>query len=822
MDYVRGVPVQQYVHDKKLSLEEALQLFAKVCDAVNYAHQKGVIHRDLKPSNILVNGKGEPQVLDFGLAKMVGGPEQTLISMTGQVLGTLPYMSPEQALGNTDEIDTRTDVYALGVILYEMLTGQYPYPVAGQMADVLKHIAETPPTPPSRQWKSDSGVTERSKQRLRPGECPIDDEVQTIVLRTLAKERERRYQSAGELAKDVGHYLVGEPIEAKRDSAGYILRKRLRRYRLAIVVAAAFAVVLAAGLATSLVFLRKLQRAAEEEMAAMTFLHEVITSICESAEHGHEPTVRDMLEEADKRIEAGALSELPDVEAHTGMTIARTYEAMGLPAEAEQHWRSVLAMFRQIRGKDQDVAYALSRLGYLLRDKGDYVAAERSYREALEGRRRVLGDDHRDTLLSISDMGILLSSMGKHEEALPYFREALGVSRRVVGDDHPDTLTSISNIGTLLSEMGKHEEALPYCREALEGFRRVLGDDHPDTLTSISNMGTLLSEMGKHEEALPYYREALEGERRALGDDNPDTLTSISRMGVLLHSMGKQEEALGHYREALEGRRRVLGDDDPDTLGSINNMGGLLHSMGKYEEALPYCREALEGFRRVLGDDHPDTLNSIGNMGVLLGEMGKHEEALPYCREALEGFRRVLGDDHPDTLDWIGNMGGLLSSMDKQEEALPYVREALDGRSRVLGDGHPDTLRSINGMGNLLRAMGEYEEALPYCREALEGRRRALGDDHPSTLDSINGMGNLLRRDGRIRRGSAVLPRSAGGPPPRPGRRPPGHAGLDQRHGRLTARARTTGGGRSTRCRSGSRRNCESSSYARGPLCCAA
>ena len=254
MDYVRGVPLDQYVHDNKSTLEDALQLFAKVCEAVNYAHQKGVIHRDLKPSNILVDADGEPKVLDFGLAKQLVSREASLISLTGQVVGTLPYMSPEQAEGNPDKIDIRTDVYALGVILYQMLTGHYPYPVAGQMAEVLKHIAETPPTPPSRSWKSDSGVTQCAHRRIRPGQCPIDDEVQTIVLRTLAKERDRRYQSAGELAKDVGHYLADEPIEAKRDSGWYVFRKSLHRYRMPVAVVAGF-VVLVAGSAIALAFL---------------------------------------------------------------------------------------------------------------------------------------------------------------------------------------------------------------------------------------------------------------------------------------------------------------------------------------------------------------------------------------------------------------------------------------------------------------------------------------------------------------------------------------------------------------------------------------
>jgi len=231
MDYVRGKPLHQFVRDRKLALEDTLRLFATVCDAVQYAHQRGVIHRDLKPNNILVEADGVPKVTDFGLAKLLAAPVETVVSLTEQVVGTLPYMSPEQARGNPDEVDTRTDIYALGVILYELLTGHYPYPVAGQILDVLKHITETPPALPSRQWSADSGVARRSSGKLRLGQCPIDDEVQTILLRTLAKERERRYQGAGELAGDIRRYLKGEPIEAKRDSGWYVAKKTLRRFR---------------------------------------------------------------------------------------------------------------------------------------------------------------------------------------------------------------------------------------------------------------------------------------------------------------------------------------------------------------------------------------------------------------------------------------------------------------------------------------------------------------------------------------------------------------------------------------------------------------
>ncbi|MCH7813060.1 MAG: serine/threonine protein kinase [Planctomycetes bacterium] len=288
---MRGRPLDEFVRDKKLTLEDTLKLFATVCEAVQHAHQKGVIHRDLKPSNILVDVDGQPKVLDFGLAKQLAAPVDTLVTVSQDVIGTLPYMSPEQARGDHEEIDTRTDIYALGVILYELLTGHYPYEVVGQVAHVLREIAETAPTPPSKAWSPQEGVARRSGKPHRPGRCPIDDDVETIILRTLSKERERRYQSAGALGRDLRRYLMGQPIEAKQDSAWYVLRKLARRHLYATIVAACILVILCSSALVSFDFYRQARAALlerEQKNEALTQRNEQLRSLVE----GRHPAVR--------------------------------------------------------------------------------------------------------------------------------------------------------------------------------------------------------------------------------------------------------------------------------------------------------------------------------------------------------------------------------------------------------------------------------------------------------------------------------------------------------------------------------------------------
>ncbi len=572
MDYVPGQPLDAYMATARPSLDDTLRLFAKICEAVNAAHLRGVIHRDLKPGNIRIDTDGDPRILDFGLAKVAvadvwhsgpplsaqpgaAGPQP--MTMTGQFLGSLPWASPEQAEAVPSKIDVRTDVYSLGVILYHMLTGKFPYDVLGNMRDVIDNILTVEPVRPS--------TIRRNGERLARH---INDEVETIVLKCLHKERDRRYQTAGELARDVNHYLNGEAIEAKRDSLAYVLRKQLKRYRIPAAIAASFVLLITAGLIVSLTLWQRSEQAltAEEEQREVAeevvdFLSgDMLAAVAPSVEKGRgkDVTMREVLDVASERIE-GRFDDRPLVEAAIHNALGTTYNLLG-----------------------------------------EYTVAEPHLLRALELRESELGDEHPDTLSSVNGLARLYQDQGRYEEAEPLLAETWAIRQRVLGPEHADTLESMTNLAGLYYDTGRDAEAEPLFTDLVEIRERLLGDDHLDTLYSKDNLTSCYLLQGRFDEAERLATEVLAVRKAVHGESHPDILQTMDYLAFVHLNLGPIEKAEQIYGDALQISERVFGKEHPRTLYFVNHLARVCLDLKRYGEAEPLLIETLAIRQRVL------------------------------------------------------------------------------------------------------------------------------------------------------------------------------------------------------------------------------
>jgi len=689
MEYVPGLPITEYCDKKKLTIRERLELFIKACEGIQHAHQKAIIHRDLKPANILVvevDGKPVPRIIDFGLAKAAVpllDEKTVLLTQAGSFLGTPGYMSPEQADSSVPDVDTRTDVYSLGVVLYVLLTGSLLFETKKKpVHEILRQLREEdPPRPSTRVGQDkDSSTSSAAERGTEPGQLVrmLNGDLDWIAMKALEKDRNRRYGTPSELAADIGRYLKNEPVIARPASAGYRLQKYVRRHRIAVALAAGL-VLLMAGFATlQAMQLRRITRERDRADRVTEFMSGMFKVSDPSEARGNSITAREVLDKASKDIDKG-LSQDPELQAQMMAVMGNVYKNLGLYARAQTLLeRSVATKERLFGASDPQTMRSVDDLAWILDRESRYAEAEKLQRETLDSRRRVLGPEHPDTLQSIMHLADTLGFESRFAEAEQLHRTALDLKRRVLGPEHPDTLMSMNNLSSILAAQGQYIEVEALQRQVLAIRMRVLGPEHPETLRSRVYLGWVIASQQRYEEGAKWQQETLEIQRRILGPEHPDTLRSADNLAWTLRAEGRVAEAEKLLTEALAVQRRILGPENRDTLGSMRDLATVLDSEGRYAEAERLQRETLAIEIRVFGHEKTGTGKALENLAWTLHKEGHLVEAERLQKEVLQVRHRILRAGHPDIALAAYALAGMEALEGRRDEALNLLHDALD------------------------------------------------------------------------------------------------------------------------------------------------
>jgi len=791
MEVVEGEPITAYCDARALSIHDRLMLFERVCEAVAYAHRNLVVHRDLKPSNILVTTDGEVKLLDFGIARLLETDDPGL-TWSGLRPMTPEYAAPEQVRGQA--ITTATDVYALGALLYELLTGRRPHALVDRdLKSIEKAICEDEPERPSlavgRTVSATAGdgvhtvtpagvshARDTTPERLRR---QLAGDLDTITLKALRKEPERRYTSADALAADLRRYRDGIPVQARRPTAGYRVRKYVMRHRTGVAATAAAVAVLAAvvGFYTARLAAERdraqLEATKAEEVSE--FLIALFTSSDPAESLGADITARQLLAEGTEQIENDLASQ-PAVQAKMYGTIGRVYFSLGLLEQAETTLKRSLDLFDTVgaapsdiartrtdlgsvyvslndfgaadsllqtalgvlrssdAGPSEDLAFALEEYGDLLIERGDYPDAEAPYQEALEIRRALHGDEHPATASLLSRIGVGYSRMGRYVDALATHEEALAMHRRLHGDLHPATTESIRETSISHRRLDNFEESEALIREAIALDSQLVGLEHPNLGENYYQYASLLSDIGRFDEATEMFERSLAVDKATLGEDHPYIAITLGDLGQIRQRAGDREGAIEYFRRGVAMARRELPPDHPQLAGLLHKLGEALSLEGALEEAEASIQEALAITRMRLDEDHVQVLSVRSALGSFYVRVGRHDEAIALFRDVLERRQRTQGENSAITARGYYNLSAALRAKGTPE-SLTEAREVIATGVARYRSVFPSESREVGyalmEQADVFRASEDTTNAVSTYREAERVFRASLGPDHP-------------------------------------------------------------------------------------------
>lgn len=688
MEYVNGIPITTYCDKHRLTTEQRLELFTRVCEGVQHAHQKAVLHRDLKPSNILVSevdGKPSPRIIDFGVAKATAQrrTDHTLFTRFGSVIGTPAYMSPEQADSAGVDVDTRTDVYSLGVVLYELLVGALPLDFTKSSTDqFLSRLREEDAPRPSTKLRSSGANSDTAAQTRRTDLTALlrqlRGDLDAITLKCLEKDRGRRYATPSELAADLGRYLRNEPVIARPASLAYRARKYARRHRVGVTVAAGVALLLVAGAITQTIELRRIRLERDRADIVTKFMINMFKVSNPSEARGNDIRAREILDKASNNIETG-LKKDPDLQAQMMYTMGLVYESLGIYSKADPLFSRAAGIRRSLFGPtDRRTLEASSKLADTLMEESHFPEAEKLARQIWDVRRRAFGPKDRDTIDSGAQVAMILDDEGQFPEAEKLNRETLAIAERVLAPGDEEIAITKQHLAIDLAYEGKYADAETVFGDIYQQDRKQLGGDDPKTLAAEINVGNILLQEEKYSDAEKVYRDTLASMLRVLGPEHPRTLLCEGNLALVLKSEKRYADAEQLFRTVYAAKLKTLGPDNRSTVVTKGNLGEVLALQGKNTEAEQLTRETLDTERRTLGPDHTDTLSTLEVLAEVLRNEKHYPESEKTYQQVLAARRRTLGDDHPDTALVAFSLAEVQALENKREEAFTNLTFAVD------------------------------------------------------------------------------------------------------------------------------------------------